>query len=119
MGGVRFLRREEKGTNKVFNKRETDSNKYSNMKNIENEINNILAHWNPINVPDEIVFDEYKSYIPMIVSYGNNRKLLFDCLLDIVIKMIGLDFDITNETHFKDLNEVCDEIFFVIHKVNL
>ena len=84
------------------------------MKTIEEKINDILASWNPINVPNEIAFDEYKAYIPTITNYGHSRNLLFDCLEDIVENKIGSGFDIRNEIHVKDLNKVCDEIWDVI-----
>jgi len=86
------------------------------MKNIENEINDILAHWNPINVPYELAHDEYKSYVQTILKNGNNKDLLFECMCNITMSIIGSGFEITNEMHVNDLKQVCDEIFKIIDK---
>jgi len=86
------------------------------MKSIEEKINDILANWNPINVPDELAHDEYKSHIPIIMKNGFDRNLLFYCMCNITTNIIGLGFDITNQNHIRDLNEVCNEIFNVINQ---
>ncbi len=88
------------------------------MNTIEEKINNILTNWNPINVPDEIAYDEYKSHIPSIIKYSNSYNSLFECLVDIVKNKIGLEFDINNKEHLKDLNKVANEIYGVMKSHN-
>lgn len=41
------------------------------MKNRQTLINEILSEWNPIGVPDNIVKEEYKEYIPDIIGASN------------------------------------------------
>jgi len=88
------------------------------MKTIEEKINKILTDWNPINVPDEIAFDEYKSHIPTIIKYSYSYNSLFECLVDIVKNKIGLEFDINNKEHLEDINKVTNEIYSVIKSDN-
>lgn len=84
------------------------------MDNIEVRINKILANWNPINVPIELADEEYKNYVPIIIKNGYDKDLLFDCMCNTTRSIVGLNFDLTNKSHLKDLQEVCNEIFNVI-----
>ena len=43
------------------------------MYEIYEEINNILAKWNPIGDCEDIALDEYGGYIPVIVHFLQNR----------------------------------------------
>lgn len=81
------------------------------MKSIEEKINDVLANWNPINVPAELAHDEYKSYVFTVLNNSYSKDLLFDCICSITTSIIGLDFDIRSETHINDLKRVCDEIY--------
>ena len=42
---------------------------------IEDKINNILKSWNPLDIPEFIAEDEYKSYIKNIMSLRAILKL--------------------------------------------
>ncbi len=84
-------------------------------KGIEN-INLVLTEWNPIGVPDYIATEEYKSYIPLILQSIENRQELMNCLEDILINKIEIDYDPTNEEHSEDLQQVCDKLIQVYQK---
>jgi hypothetical protein len=78
-------------------------------KNIEN-INVILADWDPIGLGIEMAADEYKGYIPSILSAIEDKQQLKRCLEDILINKMGVKYDRTNKKHSEDLDQVCDKI---------
>ena len=79
--------------------------------NLEFEkINQVLSEWNPIGVDKTIAIDEYRGYIPIIIKSANDEKTLMKCLTSILVNDIGLDYDSSNESHVKDLRQVCEEI---------
>jgi len=80
------------------------------MKKIVENINRVLAEWNPIGVNEDIATDEYKSYIPLILNAINNKQQLMNCLEDILVNKIGIDYDPRNRVHLKNLQEVSDKI---------
>lgn len=57
---------------------------------IENEINNILKSWNPLDVPEFIAEDEYKSYIKDILNCIYEGKNLRTFLIDLLENKMGL-----------------------------
>lgn len=73
-------------------------------------INNILSDWNPIGVPDDIALDEYREYIPVILKYIEDRQQLINCLEDILVNKIGLDYHPENQVHFDDLQQLSDKL---------
>jgi len=73
-------------------------------------INRVLAQWNPIGVSDEIVEDEYKGYIPLILKFSKSKQKLIRCLENILINKMGVGYDPTNKEHLKDLESVCDKL---------
>jgi hypothetical protein len=74
------------------------------------QINNVLAEWNPIGVPQYIVNEEYTGYIPVIVRHLNSREELFCCLEDILTNQMGILFDKESKTDAKDLLTICDKL---------
>lgn len=83
------------------------------MNSIIEKINCILALWNPIGVPQEIAKDEYKDYGSELFKYIENPDLLMNCLEDILINKLELEYDSTNEIHLQDLKDVRDNIIQV------
>lgn len=83
------------------------------MEQTFNHINLILTEWNPIGVPEDIATQEYKGYIPSIIKSITNRESLMNCLEDIIVNKIGLDYDKNNETQSIDLENICDKILQV------
>jgi hypothetical protein len=84
-------------------------------KTIEN-INLVLTEWNPIGVPDAIATEEYRSYIPLILQSIENQQRLMNCLEDILINKIEIDYDPTNKEHSEGLQQVCDKLIRVYQK---
>lgn len=83
------------------------------MKKQEEQLNNILSKWNPIEVPIDIAKTEYVNYIPEILSASNNEKSLIDCLKNILINKMGLDYDEFNLLHKEELKQVALKILAV------
>ena len=80
------------------------------MKALVEKVNHILAEWDPIGVGETIAIEEYKGYIPTIIKFANDKKMLMDYLASVLVNDIGLDYDSSNESHIKDLQQVCEKI---------
>ncbi len=78
-------------------------------KTIEN-INRVLVDWNPIEVPEDVAKEEYKGYIPVILQSIENHQQLLDCVVDILINSMGLDYNPMKREHLADVQAVCDRI---------
>jgi hypothetical protein len=78
------------------------------MSSIVENINRILADWNPLDVPEFIALEEYKGYTPSILR-SIERQELIHCLEDILINQLGVDYDSTNKEHLEDLQRICIE----------
>jgi hypothetical protein len=63
---------------------------------IEN-INQILAEWDPIGVGEIMATEEYRGYIRVILKPINNRQQLMNCLKDILINEIRIEYCSANE----------------------
>jgi len=81
-------------------------------KTIEN-INQVLADWNPIGVDIDIAIEEYRGYIPAILQSIEKRQQLMDCLEDILINKMEIGYDPLNKEHSEDLKQVCDKLIKV------
>ena len=57
---------------------------------IEDKINDILKSCNPLDVPEFIAEDEYKSYIKDILNCIHERKNLGTFLIDLLENKMGL-----------------------------
>ena len=56
-----------------------------------NKINAILAEWNPIGVPQGLALDEYKSYVPLLLSAYNRGQNIENFLLWVYEEQIGFN----------------------------
>ena len=81
-----------------------------NLLQLYDGINNILASWNPIGVPDHIASDEYKGYVAQILDALEKKENLMNCLEDILINKIGLEYNPNNKKHLEDLKKVCEKL---------
>ena len=79
-------------------------------------LNLVLAEWNPIDLPDDIATEEYKGYIPLILQSIENRQQLLNCLEDILINELELEYDYKNKEHLADLQQVCDKLIKAYQK---
>jgi hypothetical protein len=86
------------------------------MKTIIENINQVLAEWDPIGVGKTIATDEYRGYIPKILKSISDKNALTECLINVLVNEIGLDYDSSNKSYVKDLEQVCEKIMQVIHK---
>jgi len=86
------------------------------MRQIVENLNRILAEWNPIGVPYHIAAEEYKGYIPSLLQSIENRQQLRDCLEDILINKLEIGYDPTNKEHSEDLQQVCEKLIQVYQK---
>lgn len=86
------------------------------MKELIENINDILASWNPIGLDKETAKEEYKGYIPSILRTIKNRDGLIECIENILINEMEIGYDRTNELHLRDMEEVCDKIIRVFQE---
>lgn len=82
--------------------------------NLFTQINEILARWNPLEVPHFIANDEYESYVNGIISQGKDFDKIRSELKRIIEDQMGLTFSDDNPIHNLDLNTVAKEIFDVL-----
>lgn len=83
------------------------------MKELIERINQVLSEWDPAGVGEIITADEYKGYIPTILSSVNDEEKLMECLENILINEMDLDYDPFNKSHVKSLQKVCRKIMSV------
>ena len=62
-------------------------------------VNQILAEWNPIGVPEGIADSEYTAYVPNMLKYRNDYVALVTEMKRIVNDVIGLTFDHYDEEY--------------------
>ena len=71
------------------------------MDKVSEDINHILAKWDPIGVGENIATDEYKGYIPMILHLLPNRQELMEYLENVLMNEMGQTIKITFMTYKK------------------
>ena len=80
------------------------------MVKIVEDINDILAEWDPIGVGQFLAREEYKQYVPAILNVINSKEELRKCLEGILVNEMGLGFDTNNDLHFSDLDDICEKL---------
>ena len=80
------------------------------MDKVSEDINHILAKWDPIGVGENIATDEYKGYIPMILHLLPNRQELMEYLENDLMNEMGLDYNSNNKNHLYDLQKICNSL---------
>lgn len=80
------------------------------MDKVSEDINHILAKWDPIGVGENIATDEYKGYIPMILHLLPNRQELMEYLENVLMNEMGLDYNSNNKNHLYDLQKICNSL---------
>jgi hypothetical protein len=76
-------------------------------------INEVLAKWNPLDVPQNIAKDEYLGYVPIIIKNMVNKKQLLDCIEDIIINKMGLEYNSNNNIQKNDLKRLCTKLMTI------
>ena len=81
------------------------------MDKVSEDINHILAKWDPIGISENIATDEYKGYIPMILHLLPNRQELMEYLENVLINEMS-------QKHFTRTSALLriKKPIFVIHK---
>jgi hypothetical protein len=87
------------------------------MKTLTENINQVLVEWDPIGVGKIIAIEEYREYIPIILQSVNDKKTLLNCLSNILVHQMGLDYDSSNILHINDLKQICEKIIQVYNAV--
>lgn len=83
------------------------------LKGFSNEflsINHILKEWNPINVDEPFLSDEYIGFIPAIIKVRHNMIELVDYLENMIVNELGTAYNSLNEQHKKDLLLIAKKI---------
>ena len=80
------------------------------MRNANEEINKILSDWNPIEVPKEIALEEYRIYIPTILTALRKNDDVFNVLIEILTCKMELDYNPEKKEHVDDLKQVCEKL---------
>lgn len=80
------------------------------MDKVSEGINHILAKWDPIGISENVVTDEYKSYIPMILHLLPNRQELMEYLENVLMNEMSLDYNSNNKNHLYDLQKICNSL---------
>jgi hypothetical protein len=84
------------------------------MNSIEDQINMILCIWNPINVPENVVLDEYKSYVDVIIDKANSLENTINIIESILKNKIGLDYNPENDNEKKEITNISNQIFYLL-----
>lgn len=77
---------------------------------LRNQINEVLKEWNPIGVPEPALSDEYSRYISQIIQKKDNELMLLEYLEDLLINVIGVDYNPQDKSHKQDLLGVISKI---------
>jgi hypothetical protein len=80
-------------------------------KDIFDDVSQILGAWNPIETPEMLSVDEYKSYVSKVIRNGNSPEEIRNTLKWILTDPLGLEFDEKNERQVKELDGVSKMIF--------
>jgi hypothetical protein len=81
------------------------------MSNIEEQINELLVQWNPIELgTDEPIYDEYRSYIPRIKAILSDKAQIKSLLKHIVTEEMGLAYDKHNPDHVSEVEELSKKL---------
>ena len=78
----------------------------------------LLAKWNPLEVPDGIAFSEYQSYAPVLFSAVRQRKNLVSSLIEILQGM-GVEPSDLEPEHYIELENLSESIQKVVEGANV
>lgn len=80
------------------------------MKTKEEIIIEILARWNPIDVPESIAKSEYQYLLPIIEENMNSEADLIICLENILTHKLGLEYKRSNIALKEELDRIAFDI---------
>jgi hypothetical protein len=73
-------------------------------------VNQILAEWNPIGVPEGIADSEYTMYVPNMLKFRNDYDGLVEEMKRIVNDIIGITFDNYEKSYKQETLEFAKKI---------
>ena len=76
-------------------------------------INDLMAQWNPLDVPEAIAKTEYVGYVPLIIENMIDEMQLLSCIEDILINKMGLEYNRNNSQHKNDLINLCKRLIAI------
>ena len=85
------------------------------MNNIHEQINDVLAVWNPIGVPDLIAHDEYRGYVGSIHAIGADRAALSKKLQYLLVNILGLEYNSDDSAQREDLQNVVNNLYNILN----
>ena len=77
------------------------------MDELTEEINKVLAEWNPLELPDEIAAIEYAEYVPLIQNSLKDSSSLQKCLEHIAYDRLGHTFNVAMKS---DIRKTCQKL---------
>jgi hypothetical protein len=80
---------------------------------LESQINDVLARWNPVDVPDLIAEVEYESYVNDIISIGKKHEVLAT-YLNKLVEILGLDLEEGNVAQREEIQKVVVDLLQVL-----
>jgi len=86
------------------------------MNAIYEEVNSILAQWDPLNVGTDLALDEYRAYAPRLIRNLGERERLKTELEEILLKEMVCDFQHDDPLHMNSIEELCDKLQSVDRK---
>ena len=72
---------------------------------VKEDINNILAQWNPVEVPAFIAQVEYESYVNMILEHSESIESISRSIYEILNVYMGIDPSDIDETEIQMLSK--------------
>lgn len=75
------------------------------------KVKNILAEWNPLDVPAELAKDEYSSYIPTLIT--KNKNEIYEWMLNFIIDTFSLKQ--TSLQLEDEIKKTADALYSAIH----
>ena len=83
------------------------------MNDFVEKLNQVLSEWDPVGVGENLATEEYRGYIPTILKSVDNKIQLMDCIENILVNEMGLDYNPSNKSHVESLQHVCEKIMQV------
>ena len=80
---------------------------------MERTIQNILATWNPIGVPEFIAIEEYENYAFTIVRDCKNYNEVYNYIISIYVNEMG--YELTEESDL-DIKNISGQISEIINQ---
>lgn len=80
------------------------------MNLIYEEVNSVLARWDPLDVGPDLASDEYRAYVPRLVRNLGERGRLKAELEEILLSEIRCDFQHDDPIHMMSIEDLCNKL---------